>query len=112
MTKYKELKLIDNKKLVVWLNIASFILIFPFGFLFSFIASSIGQTLGGQVTLISLFLWLVAYFLLIFVHELVHGLFFKIFCPQGKVKFGFKNRLAYATSPGNFTLKASFMSSS
>ncbi|WP_161946081.1 DUF3267 domain-containing protein, partial [Streptococcus suis] len=41
--------------------------------------------------------------ILIVVHEAIHGLFFKIFCPENPVKFGFKwkSGMAYATSPGS-----------
>lgn len=35
------------------------------------------------------------------VHELVHGLFFKLFAPRGtKIEYGYKNGTIYATAPG------------
>ena len=51
---------------------------------------------------------MVAYFILIIIHELIHGAFFKLFDPKGKVKFGFKNGVAYATSPHSFYSKGKF----
>ncbi|MDG3131792.1 DUF3267 domain-containing protein [Streptococcus suis] len=36
-------------------------------------------------------------------HEVIHGLFFKLFCPENLVKYGikWKSGMAYATSPGS-----------
>lgn len=42
------------------------------------------------------------------VHELIHGIFMKGFNKQGKVSFGFKNGMAYATSPGSLYSKGAF----
>jgi len=34
------------------------------------------------------------------IHELIHGLFFKVICaPKSKIYFGFKNGLIYAFTP-------------
>ncbi|WP_370622734.1 DUF3267 domain-containing protein [Paraliobacillus ryukyuensis] len=38
----------------------------------------------------------------------MHGLFFKLFKPSAKVKFGFKSGMAYATSPGSMYNKSQF----
>ena len=46
---------------------------------------------------------------LIIFHELIHGIFFKLFNKEGKVKFGFKNGLAYATSPNSFYSRWQFL---
>lgn len=43
----------------------------------------------------------IMYLILVLVHELIHGLFFKVFKPSVQVKFGFKAGMAYATSPGS-----------
>ncbi len=49
----------------------------------------------GSVVLI-----LLALFVIITVHEAIHGLFFKVFRPDGNVKFGYSKGMFYATSPG------------
>lgn len=36
----------------------------------------------------------------LFIHECIHALFFKVYKREAKVKLGFKNGMAYATSPG------------
>lgn len=52
-----------------------------------------------QIT--DVFLASVSLFLVIVIHEGIHGLFFKLFKPQAKVTFGFKSGMAYAASLGN-----------
>lgn len=34
------------------------------------------------------------------IHEGIHGLFFKLFSPESKVKFGYTSGMLYATAPG------------
>lgn len=102
MKRIRSVDLMTDKKIVKWLNIFSVFLILIFYFVFTIITKllpvknpvqeqSVYQLVGGLVLL----------FVLIVVHELIHGLFFKLFSPEGKVKFGFKNGMAYATSPGS-----------
>lgn len=100
-----EVNIMENKKVVVWLNIFAFLLILPFLHLFSFICFSITgiqevQFYFGLWETLFLFLFMMV---LLSIHELIHGLFFKVFMPQNKVKFGFKwkSGMAYATSPGS-----------
>lgn len=49
------------------------------------------------------FWFLVGFVVLTIIHELIHGLFFKLFNPENKVKFGikWKQGMAFATSPGS-----------
>lgn len=95
----KQINLMDDKKTIKRLNLAaipSFIFFYVFFTLF---------VLGGHGSnaetsfIFDLLILMVAYFILIIIHELIHGAFFKLFDPKGKVKFGFKNGVAYATSP-------------
>lgn len=44
---------------------------------------------------------IVLYIVLVFIHESLHGLFFKLFKPSAKIQFGFTNGMAYAGSLGN-----------
>jgi len=42
---------------------------------------------------------LVGLIILVFIHELIHGICFKIFNPKGKVKYGYMKGMFYATMP-------------
>ncbi|GGI42290.1 DUF3267 domain-containing protein [Mammaliicoccus stepanovicii] len=42
---------------------------------------------------------LIGLFISIIFHELIHGIFFKIFNPNGKVKYGYKKGMFYASMP-------------
>lgn len=109
MVKYKELDLINNQKLIMWLNIISFGLIIPFVLIFSLIAAALSpSSQSGDFSIWGLVFFGLGYFGLIFIHELIHGLFFKHFDKDGKVKYGFKNGLAYATNPGALYKKSQF----
>ena len=104
----QEINLMDDKKLIVWLNIATLPLLALFGLLFTMIPLWFGQSSEEGSVIVELFVVAIGYLLAIVVHELIHGLFFKLFNPDGNVKFGFKNGLAYATSPGSFYTKGQF----
>lgn len=111
LTLIKELNLMENKKILFWLNVATIPLLVIFGFFFSTVAIIFKETSGKlqkDVSLLSLLFLLIGFLVLILVHEGIHGLFFKLFNPNGKVKFGFKNGMAYATSPHSYYSKGAF----
>lgn len=118
MTLLKDYNLMDNKKLIFWLNMAVIPLFLFFIVLFTtftyvfFGTSDFGYSVGMDNLssfLISLASFFVIYFVLVVLHELIHGVFFKLFDPDGKVSFGFKNGMAYATSPNSYYQKNSFI---
>lgn len=51
---------------------------------------------------------LLAGMIVIIIHELIHGLFFKLFSPTGNVKYGYKAGMFYAASPGEVFNKRQF----
>lgn len=104
MRSYKEINLLDNKKLMLQLNIAALILLPLFCGIFWLIIKIFLPITGNAFSLFSLFLYL----FLIFIHEGIHAIFFKLFNPKGTVKFGLKNGAAYATSPNSFYSKGKF----
>lgn len=57
----------------------------------------------------NLILLFAVYFILIIIHEAIHGLTFKAFKPQAQVKYGFKNGMAYASAPGEMYSKSQFL---
>lgn len=105
MTLIQELNVLTDKKLIIGLNLLGGILVLPFLYLFGWLAAGLSQQaeLSIRFGLGNILLLLVALLALLSVHELIHGAFFKLFHPQGKVKFGFKWQamMAYATSPGS-----------
>lgn len=109
MQQVKEVDLMNNKKLILWLNLSVIPLFFIFFFIFKLCVSSDGQLDEFTIGLLDPFLWLVEMFAIIVIHEGIHGLFFKLFNPKGKVKFGFKQGMAYATSPGSMYSKSKFL---
>lgn len=100
-----QLDILNNKKVVFWLNILALPLMIVFFLVFSWLAMSLSRVteLSFSISMVEMAVVVLAYFLLLIVHELIHGLFFKIFNPTNKVKFGVKLKamMAYATSPGS-----------
>ena len=99
--------LIENKKAVLWLNIASIPVMGLFFGMFLLLAR-MKPTPSIDTSVIDLIIQVLCLVIVIVIHELIHGLFFKLFHPAGKVKFGFKNGMAYATSPDSFYSKGQF----
>ncbi|WP_099203454.1 DUF3267 domain-containing protein [Miniphocaeibacter massiliensis] len=107
----KQIDIMNNKKIAIILNLLSIPLIVIFIGIFSFISIKIDNNLilkDYELNLGRTIISLIMLFPIIIIHELIHGLFFKLFNLKGKVKFGFKNGLAYATSPGSYYTKGKF----
>ncbi|MBC1482203.1 DUF3267 domain-containing protein [Listeria sp. FSL L7-1509] len=100
----EEINLLENKKLIINMNIAAIIIVL--------VLTVLGIVFSGGYVISNGFegiIWLfLGYFVSLIIHEAVHGIFFKAFQPSGKVKFGFKKGMAYATSPGSFYTKPQF----
>lgn len=106
----KSINLMEDKKLIRNLNIAAIGLILVFFPLFGLLAYFFAQPTSDLVSFgMSDIIWSIIWiFGLLVIHELIHGIFFKVFHPEGKVKYGFKNGMAYATSPNSFYPKWKF----
>lgn len=104
----ESLNLLENKKVIFWLNIASIPLALVFFSFFFFLTFYSSRPVESNFRMWSILVTFLLLFVLVILHELIHGLFFKIFNPAGKVKFGFKNGMAYATSPFSFYTKGKF----
>lgn len=105
----KRVNLIDDKKLIMKLNIVSILLLILFFILFTLLTLWDNLSEKGGINFLGMFIGIISLLVIIVVHELIHGLFFKLFNTEGKVKFGFKNGLAYATSPNSFYSKGKFL---
>ncbi|WP_163581758.1 DUF3267 domain-containing protein [Gracilibacillus saliphilus] len=101
-----EINILVDRKLVIWLNVWAMVMFFVLlvgGFgLFLPPEGSVPITALG---LLSFFITLVLTF---FLHEWIHGIFFKIFAPGSKVQYGFKIGMLYAANPGTKYNKQQF----
>lgn len=106
----KEYNILKDKKIVIWLNVASLILMAPMLVLFfgiSVVTHPIVQPLlfSDTQSIWTIIQPLIILFLVIVVHEGIHGIFYKLFNPKGHVEFGFKSGFAYAVSEGSIYTK-------
>lgn len=107
---YKEIREVDlknNKREFILINIGSLVLILPFIILYMNIEKSLGFEDGLWFSLI-LILSLVSMFVIIVLHELIHGLFFKVF-GKGKLKFGFHGFAVSCSMPTNYFNKTAYL---
>ncbi|WP_239256242.1 DUF3267 domain-containing protein [Listeria ilorinensis] len=92
--KKREIHLLENQSLLMRLNLiglALFAGILVVGiFVGPHFSMGIVDILLGLVLLVALFLF----------HEVVHGLFFKLFSPRAKIQFGYTKGMLYAGAPG------------
>ena len=98
----RQLDLSADRKMLVRLNLVGLVLFFLFGWLFSWIAIALRNENRPQEWQIS---WLtgllsivVAFVTILFLHELVHGLFFWII-TRSSPHFGLRAAYAYASAP-------------
>lgn len=104
----QRINILENKKAIFWLNVVSIPLMALFFVLFSSISLLKKDAMSNELHWFAYVIILAVFFLLLIIHELIHGMFFKLFQPERKVKFGFKNGMAYATSPNSFYTKIQF----
>lgn len=101
MKLYQDVNLLENEALIKQINKWSLWLLLFSMPVFVFIAYVFFDLFQQKLQISDVFLTSVSLFLVIIVHEGIHGLFFKLFKPQAKVTFGFKSGMAYAASLGN-----------
>lgn len=106
----KEYNILEDKKIAIWLNVASLILMVPMMILFFGVAVITHPIVQPLVFSDTQIIWtiiqpLIILFLVIVVHEGIHGIFFKLFNPKGHVEFGLKGGFAYAVSEGSIYTK-------
>lgn len=111
MELYKELNIFEDKKLYIAINVFSLVVFAVTAVLV--IAGNILLLSNLEVTFtFSIVIWTVVLVALSLpVHELIHGIFFRVFAPSNshsKVKYGFKQGMYYATNPGVIYKKGAF----
>ncbi|MGG5332565.1 DUF3267 domain-containing protein [Enterococcus sp. AZ163] len=100
----RSVDILNDKKSILRLNIVSIFLLVLFFLLFLAVTAIIPVKESSiTFSVMQLLLVTAGTFLLIVIHELIHGVFFRVFSPKGKVKFGIniKKGIAYAASPGS-----------
>jgi hypothetical protein len=111
-TPYFTLDLSKSKRLVLLLNVLAIGLFIGFGYLF--LRAAILILPDGYTAVQDDGFWstlgysLLAYLLMLVLHELVHGLFFWLFTRE-RARFGFKGAYAFATAPGWYFSKRHYL---
>ena len=91
-----------NKWLFLLLNVGSFVLVIPFIIAIAFFDLDISGNVIVAVLLI------VIYFFVLIIHEVIHGIFFKLGTKE-KVKFGFHGFAASASVPNVYFYKRHYL---
>lgn len=101
----EEVNVTSNKRLLIVLNLFSILLFLCFLYFFTRIADVIKSFRSGSIdfNFASLLLTTGLIIFLLVLHEGIHGIFFKFFQPEGKIKFGVnsKNMVVYCISPNS-----------
>lgn len=108
-----ELNLIDNEDMLKKISLFALGLMLPLMFFFFGVGWLVRDPSGGDVNLLSfsdnffidLILFYLIYLVTVVLHEMIHGIFMKLFAPRRPVKFGFTKFAAYAASPGTIYTK-------
>ena len=111
MELYKELNIFEDKKLYIAINVFSLVIFAITAILVIIGNILLSNNLEMTFTFSTFFLTMILFALSLPIHELIHGLFFRIFAPsdnQTKVKYGFKHGMLYVTNPGVIYKKGAF----
>jgi len=110
MQLYKELNILEDKKLYNKINLFSLVIL---------VITTVAVLLPHLIILkelnfsfsISSYFWVLGIFLIFLpIHEFIHGIFFKAFSKSGKkIKYGFSKGMLYASNPGEFYTKWQFV---
>lgn len=108
MQLYKELNILEDKKLYNKINLFSLVIL-----LVTTVSVLLAHLIvNGELHLsfsFSNYLWIVGiFFVSLPVHELFHGIFFKTFSKTGKIKYGFSKAMLYASNPGEIYTKRQY----
>lgn len=111
MKLYKEFNILEDKKLLVKINIFSIIVLLVTGALVAIWHFLLNGKF--EITLNGLgFLWAFGGFAVsIVIHELIHGYFFKFFADEDnkQVKYGYAKGMFYAANPGVIYTRGQFL---
>lgn len=117
LQKYKEINLSRNKFVLLFLNLFGLGLLFislPLffklaGFIMELRLGVVPEKVVFTITVEEILFFLLAIVATSLIHELIHGLFFKVFAPDRPVKYGFHWYALSASSPGTKYSKGKFI---
>lgn len=102
---YKHVDISNNRNLVYGLNVVAVIAFLGFLWLFGAIVGSMTVNFTE-----SYFVWLiVALLVIVTIHEVLHGILYKVFKPNKKIKVGFKSGMLFVSSPKSLYTKQQFV---
>ncbi|MBS7577563.1 MULTISPECIES: DUF3267 domain-containing protein [unclassified Enterococcus] len=103
----KRVDILENRRTVIYLNLLTIPLLIIFVFIFKLIVDLTRMLFveNSNISFMNFFAFAMFLIISLIIHELIHGLFFKIFNPQGKLKFGFKSGMLYASSVDSYYSK-------
>src|SRR5690625_2467839 len=109
MQLYKELNIFEDKNLYIKINVFSIVLLVVVFMIVLLPYLVISENPRISFSTSSLFWALVIFFISLPIHEVIHGLFFKIFSTSNsKIKYGFSKGMLYASNPGEVYTKRQF----
>ncbi len=107
-----EVDLMKDKKLFLYLNLFSLIFLIPLAVIYYVIVEFSSKDWFYETTSsnppLSLFLFIVSMFLIIILHELIHGIFFKM-ASKEKLKFTINLLMASASIPNSYFYKKPYL---
>lgn len=109
MQLYKELNILEDKKLYNKINLFSLAILVITTVAVLLTHLIISGDLRLSFSIFSYFWILGIYLISLLIHELIHGIFFKIFSKSAKVKYGFAKGMFYASNPGEIYTKRQFI---
>lgn len=97
----------NDKKLAFYLNVAALLALLPFASLY-YIAFMPKEGVSFELSVWGFAALAGGIIAFIFCHELIHALFFKLFAPASKVRFGFNGAFACAGNPDGYYSKDAY----
>jgi hypothetical protein len=97
----------SDKKLVIWLSVAYLLFLVPFASMyFIFFRRNMSAVL--TVSLWKPLIFLGSFIVMTALHTLIHGMFFKLFGSNSKIKYGISGLFAYAANSDGYYFKSAY----
>ncbi|MDR1781831.1 MAG: DUF3267 domain-containing protein [Bacilli bacterium] len=106
----KKIDLLNNSKELNKVNIISILLFIMFIFITIIIFFLItNKNISFTFHILDSIIFLILLVVIFIIHELIHGLFFKIFKKEARIKFGYSKGMLYASNPEGIYSKKQFI---
>ena len=110
MKKWKEINLVDDHNMLKKLSRYSLVILIAsviilqviIGIMQAFFQFSKAPfPLDIKHIFIELISFVALFMMILIIHEAIHGIFFKLFDPNARIKFGYQTGMVYTSSPGS-----------